>query len=861
MTIRKYAGVLLALVLFAGTAGAAIPLSRGESTSARAAEAVKPVTIGTDNASLFLPSSYEQYLPLTDPNSVAVNDSYVAIADQNGGTSYIYIYERATGSYRRYKHTTADSITKIQFSASGELYFADSSAASILYRLKLEDAGDLSAESIHITRGVGTFLIEGETLYVASVNAEQGRSSLYAFPLSSPTEGAAVEETINFTNPLLTYANGWLYCAVTDTAGARNYHVYAYPVGSGENAHTYTLTDGGAGDLTSVCFFGGALCFTTATGIYAADLAANTVTPLIEEAGCTALTLCNDTLYCVDGTSVRQIAYADGSAAFTDYEIAGASDSVGRLSGATDMARAGDLIVTADAGNNRISVCNTQTGAYTVYACESAPALVATDGETIAYAARDGHTIYACTYGDAAFAAAGETDGTVQGLAVLYGDLYYTDGTLHYGRIAADHTATVVQREGSRPLAIAADIFGNLYVSFEDGSVRRFTEEEFLTREAQGADTGVTLPSGATSLECDYDGNLYYLSDGKLYQNDALFAEFGENFVWKDGQETDVPVAFALGYQDDAVYFGFGNYIVTSAEGALSAIPTLSEIAVEEARATAFSFHAADGLLVDVPAGTVGVATDLNALRAEETAAFPYRGYARSTLAREGVLLARTQKWALVLFADGGGAYTAELVPAAAPQTIASEEYYTPESGAVRFASSDVSLYYAPCLSGALADIRLSRGDSVSLQGVVRTAELSYAIVEIADGERAAVRGYVPLSYLTPVFTSAGAGGSYTLAYLKSDREGVLFTAADGSEQLVTERVEVRLYENGDGTYTAVLTGDPAYSAQIDGSMIDEGNAEVIRIALIVILSVLALVILGVYLYLLPWEKYRKKER
>ena len=43
--------------------------------------------------------------------------------------------------------------------------------------------------------------------------------------------------------------------------------------------------------------------------------------------------------------------------------------------------------------------------------------------------------------------------------------------------------------------------------------------------------------------------------------------------------------------------------------------------------------------------------------------------------------------------------------------------------------------------------------------------------------------------------------------------------------------------------------------------MIDKDNAEVLRIALIVILSVLALVIVGVYLFLLPWEKYRKKRK
>ena len=87
------------------------------------------------------------------------------------------------------------------------------------------------------------------------------------------------------------------------------------------------------------------------------------------------------------------------------------------------------------------------------------------------------------------------------------------------------------------------------------------------------------------------------------------------------------------------------------------------------------------------------------------------------------------------------------------------------------------------------------------------------------------------------------------------------FTNAAGEERVITERVQVRLYDNGDGTYTARLSDDVSYSAVISSDMIDDGNAEVIRIALIVILTVLALVILGVYIFLLPWEKYRKKTK
>lgn len=53
------------------------------------------------NDSLFLPSSYEEYLPLSEPSSVAVTENYTAIAD---GLK-IYVYDRLAGSYSYYEHS------------------------------------------------------------------------------------------------------------------------------------------------------------------------------------------------------------------------------------------------------------------------------------------------------------------------------------------------------------------------------------------------------------------------------------------------------------------------------------------------------------------------------------------------------------------------------------------------------------------------------------------------------------------------------------------------------------------------------------------------------------------------------------
>ncbi len=192
------------------------------------------------------------------------------------------------------------------------------------------------------------------------------------------------------------------------------------------------------------------------------------------------------------------------------------------------------------------------------------------------------------------------------------------------------------------------------------------------------------------------------------------------------------------------------------------------------------------------------------------------------------------------------------------------QEALREESG-TRWISNDVDACFAPCLESALSADVLPRGQAVTVKGYFTSPDREYALVEYeqsADGAaRTTGRGWVPASYLSEVSPSLTAGEQYTFAYLKSNEEGVTFTAADGSEQTVTERVQVQLFDNGDGTYTARLAGDPAYSAVVTEEMLDRDNAEVLRISLIIILTVLALVILGVYIFLLPWEKYKKRRK
>ena len=849
MLLRKSAAALAALLLCGAICTAASQLN--PPVSAQAEE--ESVSLTTENASLFLPGSYEQYLELNSPSDAAFSDEYIAIAD---GRS-LYVYERGTQSgYVAYTTSgESASIGKIQF-VGDTLYFTVRSTSNYFWRY---DCTTSEAEQIP-SLNCSTFLIANDMLYTAVIS--QGVTTLAQRSLSDlQSDGTFLGELSTGTEPWLSYADGTLYCTVSDQI------YYPGPDGMyGDMLSYYISTDTTVNrHIASLCSNGTYLYFSSAAGLFrrapGSDAAPTLLSDDADFCRVSALSYYGGKFYCIRGSSVREIEIGDGSAAYTDYEIAAASDSPNRLNGATDIVRAGDLIVTADAGNDRIAVYNSAEDSYTVLACESEPERVATDGEVIAYAS--GTQVYTCNYaaGETAFTSAQLTGTEVVGLSVLYGSTYYVKGNGTRGIVGGESIET-----STSPNGMTADLYGNIYLSYTGGRVRVYTEEEFLS-QSTGTDTGIILPVGATALRADLEGNLYCLSNGTLMRNGQAYAAIdGADFVY--GADSAQACSYALGYEDDAVYFLFGNYIVATqastdaAEGALASIPTLSELPVGNARETIFSHHTQENLIVDVAAQAVGITVDLEALRDTDDDSFPYVRYGRSAEARRGVLLAdaatNSGGYAVVLFAEEDGSYTAELLRADAVTTA--ESSWTQTEGETRYLSSQVSAYFAPCLDAPLIDLTLARGTQVTLLGTVEAPDMTYALVEYETDARSVQRGWVPASYLTTVSPGPAAGDLYTLSYLKPS-DGILFTNDAGEERLVTERTQVQLFDNGDGTYTARLTDDSSFHATVTADMLDNDGSEAIRIALIIILTVLALLIVGVYIFLLPREKDRNRHR
>ncbi len=794
--------------------------------------------LSRDTASLFLPSSYEQYLELAEPKDVAVSETHIAIADGNK----IYLYTRGYESYRTFTYgMESATFGKIQL-YEDLLYFTD--AAMSLHRLD-PDAEDLKGSVEDIGYSLANFIIADGKIYGTTTMGT--RTSLYVLALNGSTD-------INYTDPLvlnlsaqlpMTYADGVFYYAEASMV---------YPIFT-ENDEKGTGVVLARSDVpirpNFICAAGGLMYYTDDDGFYRSDLAGEVETVDRAE-GYTALTSCGDKLYCVRGDAVLE--YSTSEHAFTDYEITSSSPSVNRLSGAVDTARAGDLLVTADAGNRRVSVYRLSTGEYTEILPPDdtfTPTLVATDGELIAVS--DGSVICTCSYGDERLVRAHATQSAVRGLACVYGTVYYVTGNI-YGRLGDEPTEAFHDRYGT-PAALASDLYGDLFVAYETTrTVVRFTEAEFAT-DGGGEKLDVVLPEGYASLRADFEGNLYCLTEKGLMragEEEPLASLRGRDFAYTMSE--DDPASFALGFEDDEVYFLFGDYIVKSERGAID-IPALNEISAEGVREAVFQAHGKDRLFIDIPVGSCGIRTDLDGLKADAAdGCFPYEFYFRTQKAIRGVLLAEKDGYALTAVYEDDRTFTANLFRLETEECLVPQEEYWQAGEGELFLTNAVSSYFFPCLPDALADVRLARGARVTVLGTVEAPERSYALVEYA-AEGGSARGFVPTAYLTEVDPLYDRSGNYLLGMLKKD---VVLTADDGEELALQHGTQVRLYDNGDGTYTAAETQDgKEYRLSVPEEMIDWGESDALRISLIVVLSVLAVLIVGVYIYLLP-RKQRK---
>ncbi len=832
----KLTTILLSATLFGGCLGA---FCAQNAISARAEGSVPTIT--TQNSELFLPTSYEQYLALTDPADAAQNDSYIAIAD--GVT--LYVYDRAAQKYTKYVHST--EITKIGFADNSRLYFADGGL-----NLYLLDATTMTGTKAEVNSS--TFFIHDNTFYNATVAS--GQTTILSYSVAGSltvASGTEIDKNTNTANPSVTFWKGGLICAYPSNA------LYYSEAQGNVNfilSNDLNKTNG----LSSVCAFGDKLYYTAANGLYRFDHGEGTLqgdsTLLLAQKELSALTVYNDELYCLQGKSFRKLSVTDEGATFTDYEICASSASQNRLGKGANTARSGNLLVTADAGNKRISLYDMTNESYSLISCDYTPSLVAVDcsNEKTTVAVTDGaNTLVVYENGAEKFRATASMN--VTGVACVYGSVYYTTSNNGYGKAEKAGTLTPSYR-GAAPLALTSDVYGNLYVADASGKVYRYTEAEFTDQAFtldKATDCEVTLPADFTSFKADFEGNLYCLSGNNLYQNGKILATVAiDGLVYRDSLGS--PSSFALGFEDNELYLLYDNFTV-----ATSAIdfPVLSKLSYGSVPQSVFAPQ--DTLkIVEVSAGSVGIQTNLEQLKDATDGYFPYAGYERMNEKARGVLLAETGGYLLVsLFDSQTHSYTAKLFQKEknVVTEVAKTEYLT-EENAVRYTTNALSPVYFPCMDPALRASTLSRAQKVTMLASVKDIDNSsyaYALVQYEiDGT--VLTGYVPLSYLTAAAPLPPAE-TFRLAHLKASETGVLFTAADGATVTVKERTQIYLSEEGDLLTAKITVEGKTYAAQLAKDAVEQPFSDALRISLIVVLCVLAAVIVGAYVFLIPKKK------
>lgn len=833
MNTKAILGLILSAALVLTGAGAAMP-----SLTAQGDEGV--TQIGKENSELFLPESFEQYLPLTAPSDVAFCEKYIAVAD---GTK-LYVYDRMDGTYSRYEHSVI--ISKIQFSQENKLYFSDRNAAFYTF-----DTEEMTASLTAIP--AATFHIEGTTLYTAAVVS--GTTTLYAVSLNvsldTPPTSSFGTIALNST-PRMTVANETLYCA-TDNI------VNSYNLSSLTFARSFLLSEQApVNSLSSVCAYGNSLYYTvsgageqTINGLYRADFEGDSKL-LAEDDGYTALTVYRGELYAIRGTSVVKTDVSGDTLTFTDYEICSSSSSVNRLASGIQTARAGNLLVVSDEGNKRVTVYDMATASYSVISCEYVPDLVATDGNIISvtdgakqiYTYRaDGSLISEQCY---------TTLTPIAGIACVFGECYYVTGFNYYGcaregTAAIDRTTTIsVNASG-----LTADIYGNLYVCHTDGSVYCYAENAFTDNQANGEKLSYTIPADSDVIRADFEGNVYSLSDDKIYRNGELYASVNaEGCVYRD--DTPVLRSFALGFEDGTVFLLYDNFILKT--DAIS-FPTLRTIQTQGAKDEIFTAQP-QLKLVTVAAGSVTVRTDLDLLSSDESGYFPYSGYSRTTESARGILLAETDEYCVVALFGSDHKYTANLVRSDRCTPVDESEYWQEAEG-TRYLTSDASVYLYPCLVNALRGETLTRATRVQLEGIVTSGDTSdypYALVSFEQNGETQY-GYIPLSYLTAI-PPAVTDDEFRFAHL-AEGVSVEFTAEDGTTITLTGGAQVEIIEESaeNGITARVLQDGKYYYATLAAEDLQTPSTDMMRISLIIILCVLGALILADYLLLRPKKR------
>ncbi len=723
-------------------------------------------------AELISPASYEQHLNLVAPIAVAVAEGSVAIADGNT----LYVYDKADNVYRTYTHTSA--INKIEFDGEGNLYFL---SAPRLYKLTAAELKN-GATATEYLPSCMNFTIDGDTLYYCDWYA--------AVKYRSLSQGIALGETLlsadlTKTAPLA-FGNDFLYCVCENPNDSNVSTVYAINPIANNVQPLISFSE----NIRSIAVAKNLLCIVTDSGNFYTynhtelqNKHADEVTSITkDEGGYVSLCAYENGVYTIRNNIVREYLIDIDNATFTDYEIGAGSASPHRLNGATDVLLNENRLFIADNGNQRISVYNTDTGSYETAITSTLPTpFLSSYGNTLLVSSEEEVALYSLSskdYGTTLLSLDEEIlEGNVIGATAVY-DHYYvlTDSNYCYALTVENGTwsyteTLTLSATPLRATAFTSDVYGSLYVAYDNNTVYRFTEKELLTADASGAKILEGFPT-ADKLTVDYEGSLYALTGGTItkytagangYTQSATYApDYG--LVYDNAPNL---ISFTFGVESPDAYLLYANnYIIQTNE---LQIPIVNPIPVGNAANVVFGEGNAEFSVVTVAEDTVLIEFDMAALKTAVD--FPYVAFKRISTAQSALKLGTEGGYAILAMSESGnGKYKSYLAVDTACSPLTENEYQTTyETPKVGYLTNAVSVYKYPFLNELLTHGTLSKQTPIQLLG--ETIHLDHAYYKVAytleDGTQKT--GYIPQPFVT---LSEGATPSFeTLTYGETESD------------------------------------------------------------------------------------------
>ncbi|MBE7068259.1 MAG: hypothetical protein E7381_03050 [Clostridiales bacterium] len=708
--------------------------------STQSVQAERTQTADADK--LVVPTSYKQYLALTAPQDVAVNEAYTAIADGN----VIYLYDELMETYRTYTHDKhgADSsknvITQVQFDQKGNLYFSDDYTSDNLYVLNPQT---LDAPTRIDDVACRAFALYGEDLYFTN-----SQGTLYYTALD---DVAGAQDVV--TNVSAFCLQGEELYAVRSEFYLHKFHAPTQKIPDSEVQSSSLATLYGSVKCLQVT--GETLAYTTVAGDFYAHPIASTALPPEEitrdNGGYENLNAFGGFVYAVKNQSVRQ--FNPESKSFTDFEICASSNQDNRLHGASDICFTQDTLYIADKENNRISALDRNTRVLKkAFDTHLSPTFVSSDGQMLLTANEQSVALYSLSEADygALVATFDAFSAPIKGVVASYGKYYIACEGFVYTVFQNAETGEWLcdgnEKTAFFPELFTSDVYGNLY-TLQNGAIFRFNENDFLSPNENGARLCLCPLQNVKKLAIDYKKQVYALSNSLVYKlgEENFTTDFSVPLVYANTANAQ---SFAFGVEENETYLLFdGNYLVQSSRLQL---PTVKTVAVENADERIFSTESAQFEVVQTAENALFVRFDLQNLQGEPF--FPYLSYERKTQAVTALKMDETSEYhILAVFDESTHKYDTYLVLKEFCHPLNAEDYRKPyEEPRTGYLTNALSLYKFPYLCPLLTTGDLPRGGEIQLLGEIGELDHEYYHISYTDGTGREITGYIPQSYVTP---------------------------------------------------------------------------------------------------------------